>query len=92
MLPALFLLGGEGDAVERETITAREAAEYLGISYWKLLQLAKAREVPHVRLQGRLLFRRKSLDEWLEEQEMRSVRAGEEAEQRGKIRKLRPII
>lgn len=78
--------------MERETITAREAAEYLGISYWKLLQLVKAGEIPHIRFPGRILFRRKSLDDWMEEQEMRSIRAREEAEQKGKIRKLRPIV
>jgi excisionase family DNA binding protein len=78
--------------VDRETITAREAAEYLGISYWKLLQLVKVGKIPHIRLPGRVLFRRKTLDEWMEEQERISVRTEEKMEQKGKIRKLRPIV
>lgn len=78
--------------MDRETITAREAAEYLGISYWKLLQLVKAGKIPHIRLPGRVLFRRKTLDEWMEEQERISVRTEEKMEQKGKIRKLRPIV
>ena len=77
--------------MERETITAREAAKYLGISYWKLLQLAKAGKIPHIRFPGRILFRRKGLDEWLAEQERKSVFSKEE-EQKGKIRKLKPIM
>lgn len=69
------------------TMQAREAAQYLGISYWKLLEYAKAGKIPHVRLPGKLLFRRESLDRWLEEQEQASV-IHEPEPVPGRIRKL----
>ena len=59
--------------ITRETITAKEAADYVGISYWKILELAKAGKIPHIRLQGRVLFRRHSLDEWMSQLEQNSV-------------------
>jgi len=71
------------------TISAKTAAEYLGISYWKLLELAKAGKVPHIRLEGRILFRRHSLDAWLAEQEVASLRR--EQKQTGKIRRLQAV-
>lgn len=69
------------------TMPAKRAAEYVGISYWKLLELAKAGKVPHIRLDGRLLFRRESLDNWLADREAASLRR--EPEPAGKIRRLR---
>lgn len=68
------------------TMPTKEAAQYLGIGYWKLLELAKAGKVPHIRLDGRLLFRRETLDRWMEEQEQASMR--QEPVQVGKIRRL----
>lgn len=72
----------------RATMTAKPAAKYIGISYWKLLELAKAGRVPHVRIDGRILFRRESLDQWLAAQERASLRR-EEPVPVGKIRRLK---
>lgn len=69
----------------RATLKAREAADYIGLSYWKLLELAKAGEVPHARVGGRVLFRRESLDAWLDLCERKSVHH-ETGTTRGKIR------
>ncbi|MBS4029939.1 MAG: helix-turn-helix domain-containing protein [Clostridiales bacterium] len=55
------------------TIPARAAAEYLGISYWLLLQMCKAGQIPHFRVGGRILFRREALDLWMSEQEAASI-------------------
>lgn len=57
----------------RITLKAREAASFLGISYWKLLDMAKRGEIPHVRVGKLLLFRRDSLENWLVKQEQRNV-------------------
>jgi len=70
----------------RTTMPAKMAAEYIGVSYWKLLELAKTGGVPHIRLAGRILFRRETLDFWLAKQEQASVR---QPEQVGKIRRLK---
>lgn len=45
------------DNIKRTTLTAKEAAEYLGISYWFVTQLVKRRQLPCIRIGNRLLFR-----------------------------------
>jgi len=73
--------------VEKATMRARPAAEYLGTSYWKLLELVKTGLVPHIRIGGRLLFRRETLDRWLSEQELAGIK--QEPAALGKIRRLK---
>jgi excisionase family DNA binding protein len=53
----------------RITLKAREAASLLGISYWKVLEMAKRGEIPHVRVGKLVLFRQDTLHRWLAEQE-----------------------
>ena len=60
--------------VQRTTLTMKEAAEYLGISYWLINQLAKRKKIPYSKVGGKFLFRVKALDEYLTEQEKASVR------------------
>lgn len=60
--------------IERTTLTMKEAAEYLGISYWLINQLAKRKKIPFSKVGGKFLFRVKALDEYLTEQEKESVR------------------
>ena len=55
---------------------AREAAAYLGVSYWLLLEMAKRGEVPHIRAGKLVLFRKEALDDWMRQQEQLSVREG----------------
>jgi excisionase family DNA binding protein len=52
---------------------AKEAAEYLGISYWLLLELAKKKQIPHFKLGGRVMFRTDTLDLWIKNQEAISI-------------------
>ncbi len=71
-----ILMAGNLQATQeppKATMPAKEAATYLNISYWKLLELAKAKKVPHIRAGSRVLFRRESLNDWLAEQEVASV-------------------
>lgn len=55
------------------TISAKMAAKYLNVSYWKILDMAKKNEVPHIRAGALFLFRKETLDRWIEEQEAASV-------------------
>ena len=55
--------------IERTTLTMEEVAEYLGISYWLVGQLVRKNELPHFRVGGRILFRKKVIDNFMEEQE-----------------------
>ena len=62
------------DKIHRTTLTAKEAAEYLGISYWLINQLVKKKQIPYSKVGGKFLFRVKALDEYLCKKELASVR------------------
>jgi excisionase family DNA binding protein len=61
----------------RTTLTAKEAATYIGISYWLLCELVKRKEIPCIRVGGRILFRLESLSKWLEGCENSSIQKDE---------------
>ena len=60
--------------VERTTLTMRETAEYLGISYWLVNQLVRRKQIPCARVGGRVLFRVQALDEYLKNKEQESLK------------------
>ena len=51
--------------VQRTTLTMKEAAEYLGISYWLINQLVRKKQIPCSKVGGKILFRVQALDEYL---------------------------
>lgn len=55
--------------IERSTLTTEETAKYLGVSYWLVGQMVRKNEIPHFRVGGRILFRKKSIDDYMEKQE-----------------------
>ncbi len=59
--------------VQRTTLTMKEAAEYLGISYWLINQLVRRKEIPCSKVGGKFLFRVRVLDEYLSSKEQESV-------------------
>lgn len=59
--------------VQRTTLTMKEAAEYLGISYWLINQLLRRKEIPCSKVGGKFLFRIQVLDEYLSSKEQESV-------------------
>ena len=59
--------------VERKTLTMKETAEYLGISYWLINQLVRRKEIPCSKVGGKFLFRVQVLDEYLSSKEQESV-------------------
>ncbi len=54
-------------------INAKEASKILGINYWKLLELVKAKKIPHIKVGNRILFREETLEKWLAQKEKQSV-------------------
>ena len=64
----------EFQEVKRITLTMREAADYLGISYWLINQLVKRKQIPCSKVGGKFLFRVKALEAYLSEKEQASVR------------------
>ena len=61
------------ESIGRTTLTAREAAEYIGISYWLITQLVKRKDIPCSRVGNRLLFRVDVLDSYLSSKECQSI-------------------
>lgn len=60
--------------VERTTLTMKETAEYLEISYWLVNQLVRRKQIPCARVGGRVLFRVQALNEYLREKEENSIK------------------
>ena len=65
---------GDLAKVERTTLTMKETAKYLGISYWLVNQLVRRKQIPCARVGGRVLFRVQALDEYLKEKEENSLK------------------
>ena len=61
------------DNIKRTTITAKEAAEYLGILYWLITLLVKRKQIPCSRVGKRILFRKEALDIYLSKKENDSI-------------------
>ena len=59
--------------VQRTTLTMKEAAEYLGISYWLINQLVRRKEIPCSKVGGKFLFRVQVLNEYLNSKERESI-------------------
>ena len=59
--------------IKRTTLTMKEAAEYLGISYWLLNQLVRRRQIPCSKVGGKFLFRVQVLEEYLSSKERESI-------------------
>ena len=62
------------EKIQRTTLTAKEAAEYLGVSYWLITQLVRRKQIPCSRVGKRILFRKEALDIYLSKQEQDSLR------------------
>ena len=72
----------------RHILDAQEAAEYLKVSYWTLLEKAKKGVIPCVKVGRRVLFSQEGLDKWIEDQEMKSVQP-ETDNRYGVLRKIK---
>ena len=59
--------------IERTTLTMKEAAESLGISYWLVNQLVRRKQIPCSKIGGKFLFRVQALDEYLTKKEKDSM-------------------
>ena len=59
--------------IQRTTLTMKEAADYLGISYWLINQLVRRKQIPYSKVGGKYLFRIQALDEYLYKKEKEST-------------------
>ena len=72
-----------------DTMKTKEAAEYLGITEYRLRTLTKQAAIRHFEAGNRFLYKRKTLDLWLEETQEASVQQSEEEIGFGRIRKIK---
>lgn len=63
----------EVEKITRTTLTMKETAEYLGVSYWLVTQLVKRKLIPCSRVGGKVLFRKEALDNYLKQKEEAST-------------------
>lgn len=70
------------------TVSAKEAAKKIGVSYWLLLEMAKVGKIPHIRAGKRVLFRIESLERWMDEQEQNSINQSKNENGYGSLRKI----
>ena len=52
-----------------EVLDGKQAAQYLNISYWSVITRAKKGLLPSFTIGSRVLFRKESLEEWMQAQE-----------------------
>lgn len=63
----------ELEKITRTTLTMKETAEYLGVSYWLVTQLVKRKQIPCSRVGGKVLFRKEAIDSYLKQKEEAST-------------------
>ena len=57
-----------------QTMSVKEAALYLGVSKDIIYELTRKKNIPHLRLGRRILFRKNALDIWMREMEKSSLK------------------
>lgn len=62
----------QGSPLVPRLLSQREAAIYLGISYWTLRDLTFRAEIPHVKIGRRILVDRLDLEAYLDRMKVRS--------------------
>ena len=59
--------------IQKTRLLPHEAAEYIGCSYDKLMQIVRLKQIPHYRIGRRVFFTKEALTLWIENQERLSV-------------------
>ncbi len=59
--------------MEKSRLLPKEAAEYLGCRYDKLLQMVRLKQIPHYRIGRRVFFTKETLSLWIENLERQSL-------------------
>lgn len=64
----------ESNGATRPVFNTKQAAEYLGISTTSIERMRSDYKIPFVRLGGRVVYRRKDLDQFIEDRLVSSVK------------------
>lgn len=52
---------------EKRIFDSKEAANYLGISYWLIRKLVRERKIPHFKIESKTLFTKELLDKYIQD-------------------------
>lgn len=52
---------------EKRIFDSKEAANYLGISYWLIRKLVRERKIPHFKTESKTLFTKELLDKYIQD-------------------------
>lgn len=63
----------DNGSMKKDTMTVKDAAEYLGITEFRLRTLTNQKAIRHFKAGKKFLYKRKSLDLWMEEVQAESV-------------------
>ena len=61
--------------MEKATLTVSEVAEYLGVCPDTVYAMVRDRQINHFRVRNRILFRKESIDAWMDTQEKSNYQA-----------------
>ncbi|WP_163971071.1 helix-turn-helix domain-containing protein [Oceanobacillus halotolerans] len=59
--------------MERQTLSVKEVANYLGVHTDTVYSMVKLKQIPHIKLKNRILFTEDAINLWLHEQEKESL-------------------
>jgi len=55
--------------MQRQTLTVKEVADYLGVHTDTVYKMVKQQQIPYFKIRRRILFTQVSIDAWMAEQE-----------------------
>jgi excisionase family DNA binding protein len=55
--------------MERKTLTVVEVAEMIGVSQDSIYTMVREKQIPHMRVRARILFRMETICRWMEQLE-----------------------
>lgn len=83
------MFSAEVKEITQATVNAKDAAKYIGVSYWMILEMVKRKQIPCIKCGVRKLFRIATLDKWMQDQELNTVAQVEaENNEYGVLRKI----
>ncbi|ASN06210.1 helix-turn-helix domain-containing protein [Virgibacillus necropolis] len=59
--------------MERQTLTVKEVANYLGVHTDTIYLMANLKQIPHLKFRNRILFPKESIDLWIQDQEFLNI-------------------
>ncbi|ASN06316.1 helix-turn-helix domain-containing protein [Virgibacillus necropolis] len=61
--------------MERQTLTVKEVANYLGVHTDTIYAMVHGKQIPHLKIGIRILFTKESIDLWIQDQEYTNLRS-----------------